>query len=168
MKRIFILFTLLIITQNIFSQENLFHKKVLSDLNNRYSYFLAINISSTKYSGPVVIENGDLFLFLSTTKGINSIEYPILMNNLLTTNKFLNVGNIDLQKWNFLKVQNSPTVMLNAKKGRDFFLKTYFDGSCIKDGISRLDKNLIIFILFKWNISTVTDCESGYLMYSKY
>ena len=167
MKRIFILFSLVIIAQNIFSQERLFNNKVLSFLNDRYCYYLAINISSEKFTGPIVIENDDLFLCLSMTKNITRKEYTILMNNLLTTNKSLKIGDIDLQRWNFYKVQNRPTVMSNARKGRDFFLKTYFDGYYMKDGISRMDKYLIIYILFKWNIATKINCESGSLVYSK-
>lgn len=148
----------------IYSQS--FKEKVISDFG-RYSFYLPVNINSSGYKGKAIIENDDLFIFLHLTKGLSKEQYQYEIKELLKENSILNVGNIDLNKWNFIPVQNIKEINEYSEKGINTFLKKYFKDNILKDNVSEEKMASIINQLFKWDIGSKIDDESGCLVIFK-
>lgn len=164
MRNLFIAF---LFAQSCVAQNQLFQDKVLSFLDDRYCYFLSINISGPNYKGTVIIENDELFYFLNRTQDINETQYLNMMRQILSKKDTLVVGNIDLEKWDFRIVPKDSIVMSNTRKGEKRFIDIYFHNNVLKDGITDNIRASVIEQLYKWNIATKIDCETGYLVLSR-
>jgi hypothetical protein len=160
-------FLFLLLFTSCMNQHTTFLDKVLNDFNPRHSWFLVIDVKSSHYNGPVVIENAQLFWFYNQTKKLNEKEYQAFAKEKLKTNAPFDIGSANLSQWDFLKAPEINSVNQNARKGVDGFIKTYFDDYMIKAGVSENEKRAIIRKLFEWKIACVTDDESGYLVISR-
>ncbi len=157
---------LLIVLFSCTQEEVMFLDKVVSNFD-RYSYFIAIDLESSAYRGRVIIENDDLYYYFEQTKQLDKLAYKNLIINTLKSNGYLDVPNINLVKWNFNKVPSVASVTKNAEKGEDEFIKVYFEGRVLKDGISDEERTAIINQLFDWEIPSRIDDETGYLIISR-
>lgn len=101
MKYLLGLIFVLLSIQTCFGQSNKFYDTVLNYEKCRYCYFLSIDVESEKYKGKVVIENDDLYSFLSKTRGFNKNQYKEFMKDLLSNNKKLGIENASLDKTGF-------------------------------------------------------------------
>ncbi len=71
----------------ISAQEPAFLDQVLNDRDCRNCYFISLEVSSIAYCGKVVVENDDLFSFLSTVNGLDFQGYNNYMKDLLRGGK---------------------------------------------------------------------------------
>jgi hypothetical protein len=146
--------------------DDVFLNKILKDFDN-YSYFVAIDVSSESFRGRTIIQNNDLFYYFEQTKGLNKEMYIDTMLMMFQENNPLKTENLDFEKWTFIKVRPIASITESAKKGTDEFIKAYFDGKVLKDGISDDERTAIINQLFEWKIASYIDDETGYLVVSK-
>ena len=153
----------LFIASHCLGQSGDFYDKVLRDQGN-HSFFIAVDVVSSEYTGRVIIQNGDLLYFLNQTKGLDAEGYRAFMRAQLSNKTRLNIGDARLSKWGFIKVVDVGSVRKQASKGIEEFIRHYFRGRVIKDGIGDEMRNAIINRLFEWGIASKTDDETGYLV----
>jgi hypothetical protein len=159
MKLLFILISCLFLVQN-----KSFYEKVLNDFESN-SRFIMINVKSSEYNGPVIIENDKFFYFLNQKQHLNENEYKLFVEKKLQGNLTFNLGTTNLGKWDFIKMPKIKKVENNAKKGIEKIIKLYFDSNkVLKEGISDDERAVIIMILFKHQLSSYIDDETGYLV----
>lgn len=157
---------ILLLLFSCMSRNTNFYEKVLNDFRDQ-SYFLALNIKTSEYSGPVVIANADLYLFLQKTKDMDKIQYQREMTQRLVDKAVFDWGDIELKDWGFMKVSNAA-IKEQQSLSVDDFLQKYFDNAkVLKDGISDSDRSMIIYKLFQWEIASKVDDETGYLVISR-
>jgi hypothetical protein len=157
-------FLFLILFNACIQQDTTFPDKILNDFNPRHSWFLAIDVNSSQYNGPVIIQNAELFWFYNQTKKLNERQYHAFVKGKLSANAPFDIGSANLSKWNFVKAKPIKSINQNAMKGVDAFIKIYFDGRVIKETVPDNEKPAIIRKLFEWKIACITDDETGYLM----
>lgn len=142
-----------------------FIKKVISDFHSRYTSFILLEVESEGYKGEVVIENDDLYYYYNQTKGFDQKEYQNIIYQILREKSPVKINKEDFDRFNFLKVPNDPAVIANAKMGVKHFIKTYFDKRKVsKDNITEDQRRAIISQLYKFNVLSWIDCETGYLL----
>ncbi len=145
-------------------QQISFIEKVTNDFRSN-SMFLLLNVESKSYSGPVIIENDDLYLFYAITKKFTKEDYKAYIKSILKDKKVLKLSNLDLKKWGFQKFHQDKRINCPKKLGIDTFIKLYFNNKkVLKDDISENQKNIIIEKLFMNQISCFIDDETGYLV----
>jgi hypothetical protein len=166
MKIFLMFFLFLMLGQNCRAIDENFLDEVLSD-SRRNSYFISLKIVVNKQSKNVIIENDDLFYYLFKTKEFNEKEYRLFLKKLIMNDSKLSVKESEIEKWNFTIVSNVKSVSDLASKGQNEFISHYFDGQVLKDNLSENEKNAVIEQLFKWNIATNIDDETGYLVLKK-
>ena len=146
-----------------------FHRKVLSDFHD-WSYYVALNVSSPSYKGPVVVQNVELFLLTLKSRKFTESEYTAEMERLLEGDIPLKVDDSDFQKRGILKVNFDDSVALYAKQDIETFTKRYFHKGdrcyVVRDEVTEQEKASIIYQLFKRQIACRVDDESGYLIFS--
>ncbi|MBI3141718.1 MAG: hypothetical protein HYZ16_02700, partial [Bacteroidetes bacterium] len=147
-------------------KDTMFLDKVLNDFD-RYSYFVAVELESTDYKGRVIIENDDLYYYFEQSQSLNRSAYKDMMFNKLRSDEPLDIESADLERWNFYKIPSIPSVVQTAEKGVEEFIKTYFDGRVLKDGITDDERTVIIAKLYEWEIPSKIDDETGYLVISR-
>ena len=157
---------LLLLIQSCTMGNDKFIKKVISDFD-RYSFFVSIAVESPEYSGKAIIENNDLYRYYNQTQNIDKKKYQDVIYKILRTKLTLNVKNEDFTQFNFLIVPNDTTVIANAQKGVDNFLKTYFKERVLRDEITDNERYAIISQLYDFNIASKIDCETGYIVLYK-
>lgn len=140
-----------------------FHDKVLSDFRIN-SVFIAVDIESKDYQGRAIINNDALYHFLRKTKGLDEEKYKAFMKDLLLSKSKLHVGDRKLNKWGFVKVQDSKEVGEHASIGIQALIGHYFRGRVIKDGIGDKERNALISKLFEYEVATRLDDETGFLV----
>ncbi len=140
-----------------------FIEKALNNFDEK-SFFISISVK-TKNTNCFVIENDDLFWCLKKEKGFDKEEYVSFMKTLLSNGKTLKLKSINSD---FKELRKSESVDENAKKGKDHFIKTYFDENrVIKDNVELIERSAIIQKLFEFEVSCLIDDETGYLYISK-
>jgi hypothetical protein len=142
---------------------NEFYDKVLSDFGKN-SYYIALEIRSDSYKGRAIIENNNLFNFMTQTKRLDKNSYETRMKKLLVHRRALKINNSDLLKWKFIPVKESARVYLNANKGVNSFVMNYFSGTVFKYDVNEDEMNAVINQLFYWNIPVRNDNVTGDLM----
>ncbi len=142
----------------------------LTNALGRNSNFIAINIKSNTYEGPVVVENGALSYYYLKVKNVNANEYKAAILDILVNDKQLNIGKTNLTKWGFEPVYFDRKVSDYASKGKEEFLRKYFNvnnvGSYVlkREEVTDKQEAAIIHQLFKWQTRISRDCETGYLV----
>lgn len=147
-------------------KDTMFLDTVLDDFD-RYSYFIAVKLESPDYKGQVIIENDDLYYYFEQSQSLSRSAYKDMMFNKLRSNESLNIESTDLERWNFYKIPSIASVAQNAEKGVEAFIKSYFDGRVLKDGITDDERTAIIARLYEWKIPSKIDDETGYLVISR-
>jgi hypothetical protein len=145
-----------------------FYHKVLSDFHD-WSYYVALNVSSPGYKGPVVVQNVDLFLLTLKSRKLTESEYTAKMERLLAEDIPLKVDDSDFQKSGLLKVTLDDSVAQYAKQGIEVLTKRYFREGVrcyiMRDEVTDEEKASIIYQLFKRQIACHVDDETGYLIF---
>jgi hypothetical protein len=157
---------LMILLSSCMHNDTVFYDKLVNDFD-RYSWFITIEIKSSEYNGQVIIENDDLFNYLNQTQKLDKEKYKQIIKGKLENNQSIEIEKASLTKWNFIKVPTIKSVNQNAKNGVDEFIKIYFDGKVLKDGIADDERTVIIQKLFEWKIPSKIDDETGYLILSR-
>lgn len=161
------MFALLLLLSSCTNNDSVFFDKLLNDFE-RYSWFISVKINSFEYNGKAIIENDDLFYFLNQTQKLDREQYRKVIGEKLKNNGTLEIGQESLVKWNFIKVPDISSINQNAQKGVRKFVKIYFDGKVLKDGITDEERTAVIQKLFDWKIASKTDDESGCLILSRF
>lgn len=148
-------------------QSDSFVDKVVNDFRMN-SKFLALNIKALDYIGSVIIENDDLYLFYQLTYHKNKADYKSFIKNCIEKKITIDIGNHNLDKWNFIKVKKNISVSNNLKKGLDKFIKVYFNKNMVeKENVKNEERANIIKILFDNKIACYIDDETGLLLINK-
>jgi len=148
------------------TKNSMFLDKIVNNFD-RNSYFIAIDVKSAEYNGRVIIENDDLYYYYEQKKQYSKSIYKDFIIQKLLANESLNINATDFEKWNFYKVPSIISITQNEEKGVEGFIKTYFDGRVLKDGITDEERIAIINQLFEWEIASYIDDETGYLVIKK-
>jgi len=157
-------FILIILLSSCMQNNSIFYDKVLDDFDG-YSWFLRIEVKSPFYSGEVIIENAELFYCLNQEKKIDKEQYKKILREKLENHLPIDIGSTTM--CSFIKVPEIESVNTNAKKGIDEFIKTYFDGKVLKDGVTDDERTVIIQKLFEWEVASKIDDETGYLILNR-
>jgi hypothetical protein len=148
-------------------QSDDFIKEVSNDFNMN-SNFLVLDIKSKEYNGTVIIENDNLYLYYYKIYHKDKDSYRLFVKSILKKESFINIGNENLDKFNFIKVQSSKKIDNNFKKGLNNFIKNYFNnGNVLKNKVTDEEQNYIVKLLFENEIATFIDDETGYLLIKK-
>lgn len=139
-----------------------FYEQVLSDFD-RHSLFIACDITSPSYNGKVVIENADLYAYFKQQNGFSKKKYKSYMLHKLSNASKIEVKSEDLLKWKFLKVSEIVEVNQQISAGNEEFVRNFFTGRVIKEGLNFETRNAVIYQLFSRQIGSKTDDETGYL-----
>jgi hypothetical protein len=140
-----------------------FYNKILNDFDTD-SYYVALDIKSSSYKGPVIIENNNLYLFLHKTKGLNKEKYQSLMKAILVHHRALKLDNKNITKWNFIKLSEEESILRIANQGENKFIAHFFNGKALNYGIPEKEQNAIINQLYYWNIPAKIDKMTGELL----
>jgi hypothetical protein len=165
-----ILILVTITLKSIFSlvQQNndTFLNKILSDYS-RNSFYISVEAINQNKSFPVIINNEDLFSYFNKTKGLNKEQYTKYIKSAINDNKTISLTSSNISKYGFIKIKPRSEIDKEAKNGVTVILNKYFKNKVLVDGISASDRSYLIYLLFKWEIATKVDEESGYLIYEK-
>ena len=142
---------------------SMFTDRIINNFDKN-SFFISINVKTREFKGPVIIENDDLFYYYQQKKHYTKSVYKDFIVQKLRTNESFNVNDTDFLTWNFYKVPSIIAITKNAEKGVDVFIQTYFNGRVLKDNITDEERIAIIYQLFKWEIVSYIDDETGYLV----
>lgn len=158
------LLLVLIVSSCTITKDMSFINKVLNDFN-RYSYFLVIEVKTTKNKDSYIIQNHNLFNYLQNTDKVSKEDYIKIMRDKLANKMPLTIDN---PTSNFIKISDNENVKINAKKGLTLFIETYFDNRIVlKENVTEAEKIAIIQQLFEWKVPCKIDDETGYLIISK-
>jgi hypothetical protein len=168
--------------QNYLSQSKEFYDEIL-DSYGRNTFFIAVDVESSRYTGRVIVENGYLYHFLSEVEGFNKEKYKEFMKNLLSNKGKLRLKNVTLVKNGtflkvkgfrsneFMTVKEIKSVEVMAAKGREDFIRHYFDNIdedyILKPGIGTDERNAIINKLFVWQAAAYISDITGSLVVRK-
>jgi len=177
MRFLIVIFIALLAAQIVCGQTGDFYDRILEDLDCMYCAQIALDVESAEYRGRVTIDNGELYIFLNKTKGLDKKAYRGFVKKLLVNREKLRLDDAvfsDTKEtiWveknssiRFETVRPSKEVEDLAAKGKEEFIKRYFTKSggffVIKRGLE--DWNPIIDKLFGWRIATYIDDETGLL-----
>ncbi|GAB3722037.1 hypothetical protein [Flavobacterium koreense] len=146
-----------------FSQNEDYYTKVLTNLKSN-GYYLSINVTSTSYTGKIVIENVDLYFFFKDTKRIRHKKYIKQLKKYLETETPMPIDNVFFEEYKFAKVASSEEIEQDFKLGKTYFLEKYFSNRVLKKSYPIETQLIIIDKLFLLNILCFTDDESGALV----
>lgn len=155
--------TFLACSQN---HDELFLNKIINDFS-RNSYYIVVKVGDENKNIDYLIDNDDLFYYLHQTKGYDKATYQKYLRPILLTNKPILISKADIVKFRFIKIIQNDNVLAQTSKGEDAFIKYFFNGKILKDGISIEQRNNISQILYNWQIATRIDDETGFLILSK-
>jgi hypothetical protein len=150
------------------SQNPVFINKIISDFETN-SCFIVFRVQTSEYIGEVFVPNEGLYYYYQKTKGFSKEEYKSFVKKQIFRSGPLIVSDtLNLNNWDFKKILNIESVLVNAKKGEAYFINKYFDNKkVLKDGITDDEKAAIIQKLFEWGIPSKIDDETGYLILSR-
>lgn len=146
-----------------FSQNEDYYTKVLTNLKSN-GYYLSINVTSTSYTGKIVIQNVDFYFFLYDTKRIRQKKYIKQIKKYLETETPMPIDNVFFEEYKFAKVASSEEIEQDFKLGKTYFLEKYFSDRVLNKSYPIETKLIIIDKLFLFNILCYTDDESGALV----
>jgi hypothetical protein len=146
--------------------DEVFLNKVTGDFS-RNSYYIVVKVGMQNKGTDYLIDNDDLFYFFHQTKGFDKSTYQKYVIPILQSRKPIFVSDTDISKFGFIKLIRNEYVHTEAVKGKDAFVKSFFKGNVLKDGISVEERNNIAQVLYDWQITTRIDDESGYLTMNK-
>jgi hypothetical protein len=145
-------------------KDSLFVEKIVNDYS-RNSYFILIKVKSIDKFSYYLIENDDLLYYYHQLKGFNEKQYQDFIKPLIGKNKSIIVSNDDIGKYGFSAI-SSAELEEKGKNGKDYILQKYFRNHVLKDGISIEERNVIVGVLFNFQVASRIDDESGYLIYN--
>ena len=133
---------LTVLAVSAYGQDPAFFEKVLSYQNCRYCYFVSLKVSSNEYNGTVVIENDDLFSYLSESNDFDTMQYTKFMKDLLMSGRPLLLDNVVLGREGLtLNIKNSSKNHFRIPKANDDLEKTLRMGCVATVARYFLDKN---------------------------
>lgn len=142
-----------------------FYSKVLDDINSRHSYFLSIEIKDKLGQRTVIVENSNLFHFLSATKKMTQEDYVLLVKKVLKSNEALDLKSFTVgDSLGFYKLESNVELEKMLQKGKEYFMAHYFKNGILRSYIPNSELHFIIDKLFHWCILSKYDDETGYLV----
>ena len=142
-----------------------FHERILERITHGPTFLIVVELESTQYKGPALINNGDLFVFLHRREGLNQKDYRAFMKRLFKQKATLYVKEVDLEKTGFIKVSENP-LFKNASKAQIFdkyFECRLFDSDLLVSLRNTDAMYEIAYALFKLQVPTYMDDPSGLL-----
>jgi hypothetical protein len=158
MKKILVLSLLLLTPQICFGQDSKFFDTVLEYERCRDCYFLSFEVESGKYTGKVVIENDDLFNFLSKTRGFDKTQYKEFARDLLVNKKklVLDKSNVEsdgtflkirgVSEHEFRVVNEIPYIEGISAQGCVAFVRHYFLAEPVESAVAPVSEDCREFI----------------------
>jgi hypothetical protein len=141
----------------------------------RNNTMLCFKLKTLNFEGKVVIERVDLFEYFLKKYNLSEKSYDSLMIQELQDGALELEDSVDLRKCKFHIVKEIECVKNNALKGKEEFLKIYFNDydfksdSIVKENyiipnIEEVEQEhlAVIYQLFQWKIAVIRECESGY------
>jgi hypothetical protein len=145
-------------------QSNSFIEKIIDDFKSNSNY-LAVNIKTNNYKGIAIVENDDLFTYYQISQKGSKEEYKSFIREILVKKSYLDMSNESIEKWGFIKVNESKKIKCKLEKGLNKFIKTYFNEDLTEKGnMSEEEKAYVIKILFDNMRSCYVDDETGLLI----
>ncbi len=142
-----------------------FYSKALNDINSRHSYFLSIEIQDKQGQRTFVVENGNLFDFLSKNKKVTQEEYVLLLKKVLKNNEALDLKSFTVgESFGFYELKPNTELEEMALKGKEHFIDHYFKNGILRSYIPTSELHFIIDKLFHWCVLAKYDDETGYLV----
>lgn len=121
-------------------------------------YYVVAEIENQDNIFTIVLPYSDLYQFLKKENKISGEEFEKFM---LKNHQPIKIDDIKILDF---KLTNNDSVKKIAKRGKNEFLKYYFDGFVIKDKFAPTDLKPIIYELYKWDIIASVDDETGFLI----
>jgi hypothetical protein len=165
--KIFLIISLITLFTTSNKKDKLFNDKFfLSSAVNDFkskSCFIACSIASPNYTGNVVIENDDLYYYLSESLNLDKKKYKKFMLKKLLKNEVIDVSCTDIPQCRFFIADDSTIIKQNSEATKEEMVKKYFEDNMLKDGLNFRERNTIAYLLFKKGLKTKIDGESGSL-----
>ena len=141
--------------------------KILNDFETN-SYFIVFHMKTADYGGDVIVPNEGLFYYFQKEKGFSKDAYKLFVKQQLNQGALISSDTLDLFRWDFEKVVFVESVLINSRQGKNYFIEKYFNNhKVLKDGISGIERTAIISQLFKWEVLSKIDDETGCLIICK-
>lgn len=159
-----------IIFFSLFQSKSFFEAVVSHDYG-----MMCFELKALNFEGKVVIEGSDLFRFFSDKMNLSENEYDSIMIKKLQSGLLELKDSVDIKKYDFNVVKEIEQVKENALKGKEEFLKIYFNDYAFKsDSINvfnyicrdyekvKDEQIAVIYQLFQWKVAFVRDDETGF------
>lgn len=164
MRNLLTALVVILTTQSCGQQSDpVFITKVTGDFS-RNSVFIAVQVTLANESISSVIENDDLYYYFHKTKGYNEATYKHEIIKILKSKKAVPVTSADFVKYGFRQVNEMKDLQEEARKGKSLLLNKYFKDNVLVKGVKKETRDVLISLLFEWNIASRIDDESGYLV----
>ncbi len=148
-----------------------FLESVVAESNS----MLCFKLKTLNFEGKVVIERVDLFDFFLKKYYLSEKSFDSLMIQELQDGAIELKDSVDLKRYYFHIVKEIESVKINALKGKEEFLKIYFNDydfksdSIVKENyiipnVEDVEQEhiAVIYQLFQWKIAVIRECESGF------
>jgi hypothetical protein len=141
----------------------------------RKDAMICFQLKTLNFEGKVVVEGRDLIRFFSEKMNLSENEYDSIMITKLQSGLIELKDSVDLKKYHFNIVKELEQVKENAFKGKEEFLKIYFNDYAFKsDSINvfnysypdydkvKDEQIAVIYQLFQWKVAFIRDDETGF------
>jgi len=149
-------------------QDVTFYKKLLTDFSNNSYYVFAV-IASEGKENEIIVPNLDLYDYFKYYEKMSKKQYCKKLTRILSKQEKL-IFKTPTNNHNFLIVNYNEEVENISKKGKEYFLKYYFNSFnydsnyYLKNNIDEQKQRYIIKKLFQWRILISRSCETGSLI----
>lgn len=171
MRKNILIFTLFLLFSSFYLNDNKikFCNIVLQDFE-RHSYFLKIKISDKNGCVNGIIENYNLYYFLSESTSLTRDDYTNKMLDILLNDSIVDIPKRELKNNNgFFPIIPNTLIDSIYKMGKETFINNYFSKTnyfpykVLNNNISFEERNYIISKLFDLQVLCKTECETGLL-----
>ncbi len=131
-----------------------------------YGVFIKVRVETCDQVSEYVVTGDWLLRYLDEQKGINAKKFPKYISNVI---KYDSVLKIQIDDSHYSRcVTFNHNVIHSAQRGKEYFIKRYFNKSrYMRRNVANDEISTIIAILFKWRIYVKIDCESGRMIITK-
>ena len=166
-KLLLIAITILLLQTLSFSQADDFFKRALSEPSKfGASKLISLKVELGAFSGPAVVENGDLLTYLKRHQGVTEANYEDYVLALLKEKKTLILNPEFKESSLFIPVKCSDLVNRELKKGfthfkKRFFVDNLFDGEINARTGSFADMFAVAHVMFERGVITYMNDPTG-------
>ena len=112
---------------NVFSSDRKYFYDVVFSYEAIHSYYISLQVKSEKYTGYVIIENSNLYWYISKTMGLNKEDYKIYIEKILENKEYLNIKEEDFEQYSFIKIVKNNKIEKQIAKNKLRFIQTNFN-----------------------------------------